>query len=819
MDENSSPEPSPATRKRKQRTSRLLFVFVAMALGVPTGFLFANLIRIPLVETLDTYRPSVITHLYTKDGESFAEYAIQRRIMVRKKEMSPWLVNSIIATEDANFYGHGGLDPKAILRAGIKDIIARKKIEGASTLTQQLAKQVFLTPEKSWRRKINEAFLAIEIEKNFTKDQIFEMYANQVYLGHVAYGVEAASRFYFGKHASDLSLAESALLAGLIRRPMAYSPITNRDAAVRRRNHVLRRLLDEKYIGGHEFEQARSAPIVLGSYQDEAPQVGAYFAEEVRQYIEQHYGTEDLYRNGLEVWTTLDLKIQTMAESALRRGLERFDRRRGFRKPTRNVLAEGVEPESYRDPNWHRPLAAGHLYSAAVLTVERNAIEVQVGGETARLERNAYAWTRRPSMTDALTRGDIVHVRYELDPKEPQSRIWHLDQLPQVQGAVVVLDVKSGEIRGLAGGYDFRTSKFNRAVQSLRQTGSAFKPFVYGAAFEKGFTPADTLFDAPVTIPVGNQNYSPRNYGGEYSGIVTIQRAVELSINVPAVKTYMMVGGENVIDFARRSGVTASLPQYPSLALGAGGISPLEMTAAYNVFANQGVHIKPRSIRKITDATAKVLEETYPELSEATTAQVAYVLSYVMQGTIDRGTAYAAHTLPGGFAGKTGTTNGFTDAWFIGFSPEYTVGVWVGYDDPSRSLGARATGADVALPIWIDIFKQMDEAKLRGEPKDFEQPPGIVIVPMDLKTGRRGVGPCGRIVQEAFVAGQEPDRDCSGATVAVSRLPFYLQRPFYQPKETEPTDEAVDPAARPGEGAESPVPALDESTPVSEPPQ
>jgi penicillin-binding protein 1A len=382
-----------------------------------------------------------------------------------------------------------------------------------------------------------------------------------------------------------------------------------------------------------------------------------------------------------------------------------------------------------------------------------------------------------------------------------------------VQGAIVVLDVKSGDILALVGGYDFQISKFNRATQSRRQTGSSFKPFVYAAAFEKGLTPADTLFDAPIEITVGPGNiYAPKNYYGKYSGIVTIQRAVELSINIPAVKTFMMVGPDKVVDFARRSGITAELPKYPSLALGAAGVSPLEMTAAYNVFVNHGVYVKPRRISRITDQTDRVLEEPPSELSEATQPQVAYEMAYMLKGTIDRGTAFAAHTLPDPLAGKTGTTNSYTDAWFIGFSPEYTVGVWVGYDDPGRSLGPGSTGADVALPIWIDVFKQIDAAKLRTPRPDFEQPQGIVIVPMDLKTGRRGIGPCARVVMEAFVAGQEPDKDCSGATVAVSKLPYYLQRPFYQPKEAEPAELANDASAQSGEGGESPVPN-DEGTP------
>lgn len=811
----SVPQSAPAARK-PSRKSRLLPIFVALALGVPTGFLFANLIRIPLVQSLDNYRPSIITHIYAKDGETVAEYAIQRRIIVRLKDMAPALKNAIVATEDAEFYKHGGIDPKAILRAGIKDLMARKKVEGASTLTQQLAKQLFLTPEKSFRRKINEAFLAIEIEKNFTKDQILEMYANQVYLGHGAYGVEAASRAYFGKHASNLTVPEAAVIAGLIRRPEYYSPINNRDASQMRRDHVLRRLLEEKYITRDEYQQALNTPIILGSFEDEAPKIGAYFSEEIRQYLEKHYGTEDLYRNGLEVYSTLDLKVQRAAETAVKRGLSGFDHRRGFRKPARSLLAEGITPEEFRDTSWSN-VQAGELYPAAVLSVAKNKVDVKFGADTIELGPPSWAWTKKPALDGFLKRGDVVYVKFTDDPKTRQ-RTWQLDQLPQVQGAAVVLHVPTGEVRAMVGGYDFHTSKFNRAVQSVRQTGSSFKPFVYGAAFEKGFTPADTLFDSPITIQVGNQVYTPRNYHAEYTGIVTIQRALELSINIPAIKTYMMVGGANVVDFARRCGITSPLPQYPSLALGAAGISPVEMTAAYNTFANQGVYIKPRLIRRITDSTAKILEEDYPELSEATSAQTAYVLTYAMQGTIDRGTGYTAHELPGALAGKTGTTNGFTDAWFVGFSPEYCIGVWVGYDDPSRTLGNGATGADVALPIWTDIMKQMLAEKVIVEPKpEFEAPAGVVIVPMDLKTGRRGIGPCSRVVMEAFVAGQEPDKDCSGATVAVSKLPFYLQRPFYQAKETEPVQPANDPTAKPGEGGESPAPPITPPPTATEP--
>ena len=791
----------------------MLWILAAAVLGIPAGFLFAHAVRMPQVKGLADYQPAIITRIYDRNGVPFAEYSIQKRIVVRKQEMAPVLVNAIIATEDAEFYKHGGVDPKAILRAALKDIIERRRAQGASTLTQQLAKQVFLTPEKTIRRKINEAFLAVEIEKDFTKDQIFELYANQVYLGHGAYGVEAGARLYFGKHAKELSLPEAAVLAALIRSPMYYTPINHPDRARMRRNYVIGRMLKEKFITREQYDQAVNAPITLGTFKEEAPRVGAYFSEQIRQYIEQNekFGAEDLYKSGLKVYSTLDLQIQQIAEGALQRGLRKFDKRRGFRRPQRNLVAEGVDPEKYRDASWSSDATVvDKLYPAVVLDVLKDRLVVRMHRERIELAPEAWAWTKKKTMQGILKRGDMIHVLLQEDPKT-KARKWVFDQLPVVQGAVVVLDVKSGEVRGLVGGYDFANSKFNRAVQSRRQTGSSFKPFVYGAAFEKGLTPADTLFDAPIAIPVGNDTYAPKNYYGKYAGIVTIQRALELSINVPAVKTYMMTGGDRVVDFARRCGITADLPKYPSLSLGAAGVSPVEMTAAYNVFVNNGVYIKPRYIKKIADQTERVLDEQYPELSEATSPQVAYEIAYMMKGVIDRGTAYAAHTLADPLAGKTGTTNGYTDAWFIGFSPEYTVGVWTGYDDPSKSLGSGATGADVPLPIWMDIFKQLEDKKLRTAKPDFEAPHGVVVVPMDLTSGRRGQGPCARVVMQAFVAGQEPDKDCSGASVDVAKLPFYLQRPMYQAKEGEPTQPAVDANAQAGESAESPAPATDTS--------
>jgi penicillin-binding protein 1A len=772
-------------RRRGGIVKWLLPLFVAVVLGVPGGFLAARVIHVPLVETLDTYRPNVITRLLSRDGQVFAEYAIQRRMVVSKKEISPYLIDAIIATEDARFYGHGGVDPKSVARAVYKDIVTGSKAEGASTLTMQLARQVFLNPEKSWRRKINEVFLAIEIEKSFTKDQILEMYANQVYLGDV-YGVEAAARHYFGKHAKDLSIEESAMIAGMIQRPAHLSPITHPKEAVQRRSHVLRRMLVEKYINQAQYDKAVATPIVLGTFKDETPQVGAYFAEGVRQYLERNYGSDELYQSGLSIWTTLDLELQQIAENALRAGLHRFDHRKGMVKPERNLLDEEIDPVTFEDPDWDDEIQPNVLYRAVVTSVARGEVKARLASRELVLHKDAWAWSRKATLLGFLREGDLIHVRM-LPPEEDDDEVetWVIDQVPRVQGALVVLDVKTGEILALSGGYDFSRSKFNRAVQSLRQPGSLFKPLVYAAALERGFTVADTLFDSPITIEFDEQSYSPKNYTGNYAGIVTIQEALEKSINIPAVKTMMMIGPAPVIDIARRCGISAPLPPYPSLALGAAGVSVVEMTAAFNTFANQGVYARPHSVRRITDATQKVLEETVPELAEGVTAQTAYLVTHMLEGVIDRGTGYEAHEIPGALAGKTGTTNGYTDAWFVGFSPEIAVGVWVGYDDPSKTLGTGSTGADVALPIWMEVFTKADERSLRGDPKEFESPPGVVIVPVDLHTGRRGAGPCVRVVRGAFLAGTEPTQDCSGEVTAVSELPFYLQRPAYRARDTE----------------------------------
>src|SRR5690349_916095 len=416
----------------------LLMLLAAAVLGIPAGFLFAHAVRMPQVKKLADYQPAIITRIYDRHGVPFAEYSIQKRIVVSKKDMSPLLVQAIIATEDSEFYRHGGVDPKGILRAALTNIIERKKAQGASTLTQQLAKQVFLTPDKTFRRKINEMFFAVQIEKDFTKDQIFELYANQVYLGHGAYGVEAASRLFFGKHAKDLTLPEAAVIAASIRSPMYYSPMNHPDRSRMRRDYVLSRMLKEGFITRSQYQQAVNTPIVLGTYKEEAPHVGAYFSEEIRQYIENNernnekFGAENLYSSGLKVYSTLDLRIQQIAEGALQRGLRRFDKRRGFRRPTRNLITEGLDPEAYRDPSWSNETPAiDKLYPAVVLDVTKDLVKVRMHREHIDLAPAAWAWTKKKTLEGVLKHGDVVHVLQQQDSKTKEVK-WVLDQMPTV---------------------------------------------------------------------------------------------------------------------------------------------------------------------------------------------------------------------------------------------------------------------------------------------------------------------------------------------------------------------------------------------------
>jgi penicillin-binding protein 1A len=761
----------------------LLPVVVTAGLGVGAGWVLSKAITVPRVSELATYRPDVVTELRGSDGSILARFALEKRTLVGRKEIPDVMVKALLAAEDARFYDHSGIDVIRIGGALVKDLARRRMAQGASTLTQQLARSVFLTPEKTIARKVNEAFLTIEIEKRFSKDQILTFYLNKIPFGHGAYGVEAASQLYFGHTAKTLSLPEAALLAGLIQRPAAYSPFRDLAVATRRRDFVLRRMAEEGFITDKQRAATVAMPVSVTRSGREAT-VGPYFCEEVRQYLEKEYGESALYRSGLRIDTTLDPKLEVASEEALRWGLRRVDRRAGFRKP-RNLVAEGIDPLAWRDPSWDDPNAPTDAVTAVVLSVTKTGAEVRIGDRRLALPAAAMRWTKAESPTKLLARGDVVQIESTTDENGKPDTF--LSQEPQVEGAVVILENSSGAVRALVGGYDFGRSKFDRVVQAVRQVGSGFKPFVYLTAIEAGFTPADTVLDAPITVVIdaAQEPWQPKNYYNKYSGIVTYQYALEHSINVPAVRVGLLAGTAKVVETARRLGIRQNLLAYPSLHLGAFEVTPMEMASAYAAFASGGLLYKPRMVERIRSFDGRLLEQSLPEATEAATPQATYVLLGMLRGVTQRGTAAAAARLRLNIAGKTGTTNDFTDAWFIGMTPKHTIAVWAGHDT-KKTLGPKSAGAEVALPIWTRIVARMKELGIVSETDDFETPPNVVLVPVDEATGFRATPACKKIVLMTFVNGTQPTDLCGDAPHAVTNLPQYLQRAVYAPKRGEP---------------------------------
>lgn len=774
-----------ARRAGRVAASLLPPLLVAALLGAAAGYGGAHLIRIPRVETLATYRPDIITEIRAADGTPIARYAVERRILIGRKDIPDVLRNAIIATEDKNFYRHGGIDVVRMASAAGKDFLLHRYAEGASTLTQQLARAVFLNPQKSLARKINEAFLAMDIERRFSKDQILTLYCNQIYLGHGNYGVEAAARYYFGLPAARLDVAQAALLAGLIQRPEEFSPFRSPDKALARRDHVLRRMVELHLLSPKQLAAAEKEPLPRASSQRESV-VAPYFCEDIRQYLEKTYGEKDLYRRGLRVESTLDPALQAYSEEALRWGLRHIERVHGFRKP-RNVLEEGFpDPEKYVDPSWEDLPENPPAAVAVVLSVGRREAVLKVGSRREAVTPAAFSWLGTAAFPRILRRGDIVILVHDTDSKGRPVTV--VDPEPRSQGAVLIIENSTGAVRAMVGGYDWNSSKFNRAVQADRQTGSSFKPFVYLTALENGYTPSDTLFDAPLSIVVDPHQppYQPRNYHNDYSGIVTMRRALEQSINIPAVKMARLVGLKNVIDTARRLGIKEELLPYPSVALGAFETTLWEMTSAYTVFANEGLAIPPYTISRVLDADGNVLDEYRADAREAASPQACFQLLWMLKGVMERGTAARSRELNlENIAGKTGTTNDYTDAWFIGFTPKYTVGVWVGNDEKKISLGPRMEGSRAALPIWMRIIARMRDAGRIDAHSNFEVPPNISFEPVDHGTGLKATPGTPHPILEAFAVGSQPTEEWSARWDGVLSLPWSLQQTFYQGKKTE----------------------------------
>jgi len=703
----------------KKRVSWVLFgllVLIAALVGATAGLLIVYSTDLPQVDGLERYRPSAITELYDDQGRIIGTFALQRRVIATFDDYPPVLRDALLSIEDKDFYRHWGINTWRILGAAYRDIESGGKVQGGSTLTMQLARNLFLSPDRSFHRKVQEALLAIQIERRFTKPQIFTLYANQIFLGHGVYGFEAASQYYFSKHAKNLTLDEAALLAGLPKAPQYYSPILHPDRALKRRNLVINAMLEDGKITTQQATEAKEKPTIL-SLQHDPNSTAPYFVEEVRRYLESKYGSDQVHEGGLRVYTSLNLDLQKAANQSVLDGLAAYERRHGWKNKLVNVVAQGAVLEKYQSLDWDdTPEVNGYIH-ALVMQVESGSATVKFEKFSAELTQSDAAWTQK-KLANIMNVGDVIYVKILSLGRDGHARV-SLEQDSGAQGALVALDNVSGEIKAMVGGRDFNESKFNRAVQAQRQVGSSFKPYVYAAAVDQGATPDDTILDAPVTFPAGTSTYTPHNYDEKFEGTITLRRALAQSRNIPALKLADRLGIKTVIDYARKFGVTSNIPPYLPIALGSADLTLMEQTSAFSVFPDDGVRIVPRYITKVTDYDGRVLEEDFPDVKDVISAKTARTLTSMLREVVQHGTGVAAAKMPYALAGKTGTTNDFTDAWFVGFSPSVTAGVWVGYDE-KKSLGSRETGGRAALPIWMEFMTAALAGKDSGQ---FEAPP------------------------------------------------------------------------------------------------
>lgn len=678
-----------------------LMLIGAAAVGSLAGLLIVYSTDLPEVNELERYRPSSITELYDDKGRVIGSFALQRRVIAKYEDYPKVLRDAIISIEDKDFEKHLGVDWWRVLGAAYRDVSSGSRAQGASTLTMQLSRNLFLSADRNFGRKLQETMLAMSIERRFTKQQIFTMYANQIFLGHGVYGFEAGSEFYFSKKAKDLTLEEAALLAGLPKAPNYYSPILNPERALRRRNLIINSMLEDGKITNAEAQRAKSMPVQL-KLQNDPNSLAPYFAEEIRQYLEKKFGTDEVHEGGLKVYTSLNSELQRAANQAVLDGLAAYERRHGWKGNLLNAIAAGSDLAKFEHPDWRQPIEPGSYVHGLVTDVGKSNAAVRLGPYTAQIGPAELAWTKAKSASDILSVGDLVYVKV-LSTERGGVKVT-LEQDSGAQGALLAIDNATGEVKAMVGGRDFDQSKFNRATQALRQTGSSFKPYVYTAAVEEGISPDDVIYDGPTTFSTASGAYTPHNYDGKYEGNITIRRAFAQSRNIPALKLIQRVGVQKVIQYARKFGITSDLPPVLPLALGAAEVTLTEQTAAFSTFPNDGVRVTPHYIVRVEDYQGHTLEEDYPEVKDVISPHTARIMTQLLQQVVQHGTAYSASKLNHPLGGKTGTTNDFTDAWFIGFSPSVTCGVWVGYDE-KKTLGKKETGAQAALPIWLDFMK------------------------------------------------------------------------------------------------------------------
>ncbi|MBN1591985.1 MAG: PBP1A family penicillin-binding protein [Candidatus Coatesbacteria bacterium] len=744
-----------------------IIVFLIAGVG---AFVYYKLSSdLPSIEILDNFRPSLASLVYDDKGEKVHEFYIERRIWTPIDDVPPQMLNAIIAVEDTRFYAHGGVDWLGIIRAAWANFRKRSIKQGASTITQQLARLLFLTSERTIERKIREAILARQIEDRLPKKRILEYYLNEIYLGSGAYGVSAAAQTYFGKPLRELSLPQFALLAGLPRAPSRYSPFNNPGLARERRDFALNRMLEEGFITGEQCREAIASPLNTADKADPSSScVGAWYFEHIRRtaldvFRAPSEGPKDdeedegrlygasasdvIYRNGLNIYSTVNMKLQAIAERAVDKGLRELDKRMGFRGPLEDALLDGELKREDLEP--------GILSYAAVQSCGADSIEVIFGDDIpGTIDKKWFKWALNGKSQLDLATGAVIEVKVtdgysaEAEGAVPLA----LEQPPVVEGALVAIDLNTGDVKAMAGGRSFAVSEFNRAVQSRRQPGSAFKPVIYTAAIDSGMIPTDIILDVPVYVDEVEKIWKPQNYGERVFGPVTLQTAIEKSKNLATINLIKRLSPELAVEYARLLGIKSHLEPVPSLALGSIGVSLLELTSLYGVIATGGKRFDPVFMKRITDHSGAELFGQKPQFEQIISPMTAYVMIHMLKGVIQRGTGIRAKGLGHNLAGKTGTSNDFIDAWFIGFSPDLVVGAWVGFDE-LKPIGQGESGARAALPIWIEFMK----GALEDQPEtDFPVPDGIVFRLIDADSGELATERTANAILEAFVGGAEP---------------------------------------------------------------
>ena len=739
---------------------------VVVALGgvAVAGTVWYLLGDLPSISGLHEYQPSLVTRVYSADKQVIGQFFVERRILVPIEKIPKALVNAVIATEDSRFFEHRGIDFVGIGRAMLTNILSGRIRQGASTITQQLARSLFLSPHRDFGRKVREALLALKIEQMLGKEQILELYLNQIYFGHGAYGVQSAAQTYFNKDVGQLTLPEAAFLAGLPKAPSDYSPYNHQQAAKRRQSLVLKRMVEQGVITPKQAEQAIGQALSFRPLvrDDLAP----YFVERVRQRLVAEYGEAMVYKGGLQVYTTLSRSAQVAANTALQEGLRQLDKRQGYRGPLRRTPAGDNRAEMLAGAMAAGSLRQGDILEGVVTKIGRDGVLVAAQGTVGKIAVDDLAWARRPargteaakindatkSPAEMFKIGDVIEVGVK-KVATPVSQ-FSLEQTPQVEGALFSLDPRTGRIVAMVGGYDFKRSEYNRTVLSRRQPGSAFKPIIYATAVDKGLSPGTPLVDSGV---VYNENdpdmvWRPENYDKKFYGQILMRDALAHSRNAATVRLLEKIGVSPVIDLAQKVGIASTLAHDLTLALGSSGVTVQELTAAYGIFLNQGMRLEPYLIESVVDASGKLLEEHLAEPSQVVSKETAYLITNMMEDVIQRGTAVAARDMGRPLAGKTGTTNDFTDAWFIGGAPNLVTGVWVGFDD-IRSIGEKETGSHAALPIWMTYMK----AALEPLPViPFMIPEGIVYAKIDPSTGLLAPDDSTTSVVEVYLRGTEP---------------------------------------------------------------